>query len=132
MMLLERLAIAVMLAAAATAGGRSQSATQAAQANQDAQAAPIAQDAQAAQDAQPPKEDTPPAPPAPPADPAQLQLQKDTAHLLELVQDLKAEVDKAGSNTLSIEALRKADAIQKLAKDLKDRMKERQGTVSRP
>jgi hypothetical protein len=62
----------------------------------------------------------------------QLQLQKDTAHLLELVQDLKAEVDKAGSNTLSLEALRKADAIQKLAKDLKDRMKERQGTASKP
>ena len=52
--------------------------------------------------------------------------------MLELVQDLKAEVDKAGSNTLSLEALRKADAIQKLAKDLKDRMKERQGTTSKP
>jgi hypothetical protein len=129
MMLLERLAITVMLAAAATAGGRSQSA---AQADQDAQAAPIAQDTQDTQDAQPPKEDAKPAPPAPPTDPVQLQLQKDTAHMLELVQDLKAEVDKAGSNTLSLEALRKADAIQKLAKDLKDRMKERQGTASKP
>jgi hypothetical protein len=129
MMLLERLAITVMLAAAATAGGRSQSA---AQADQDAQAAPIAQDTQDTQDAQPPKEDAKPAPPAPPTDPVQLQLQKDTAHMLELVQDLKAEVDKAGSNTLSLEALRKADAIQKLAKDLKDRMNERQGTASKP
>jgi hypothetical protein len=129
MMLLERLAITVMLAAAATAGGRSQSA---AQAGQDAQAAPVAQDSQDTQDAQPPKEDAKPAPSAPPTDPVQLQLQKDTAHLLELVQDLKAEVDKAGSNTLSLEALRKADAIQKLAKDLKDRMKERQGTASKP
>jgi hypothetical protein len=129
MMLLERLAITVMLAAAATAGGRSQSA---APADQDAQAAPIAQDSQDAQDAQPLKEDAKPAPSAPPTDPVQLQLQKDTAHLLELVQDLKAEVDKAGSNTLSLEALRKADAIQKLAKDLKDRMKERQGTASKP
>src|ERR1700677_2736058 len=129
MMLLERLAITVMLAAAATAGGRSQSA---AQAGQDAQAALVAQDSQDTQDAQPPKEDAKPAPSAPPTDPVQLQLQKDTAHLLELVQDLKAEVDKAGSNTLSLEALRKADAIQKLAKDLKDRMKERQGTASKP
>ena len=108
MMLLERLAITVMLAAAATAGGRSQSAAQAAPADQNAQAAPIAQDAQDAQDAQPLKEDAKPAPSAPPTDPVQLQLQKDTAHLLELVQDLKAEVDKAGSNTLSLEALRKA------------------------
>jgi hypothetical protein len=124
MMLLERLAITVMLAAAVTAGGRSQSK---APADQDPQDPPIAQDSQ-----QTPKEEAPPAPPAPPPDPAQLQLQKDTAHLLELVQDLKVEVDKAGSNTLSIEALRKADAIQKLAKDLKDRMKERQGTASKP
>jgi hypothetical protein len=37
---------------------------------------------------------------------------------------LKAEVEKAGSNTLSLAALRKADEIQKLSKSLKERMKE--------
>jgi hypothetical protein len=117
MMLIERWAIAVILAAglAFTAGAPGQS-----------------------QDAQPAQDDTqpvpaPPAPPAPPADPAQQQLEKDTAELLQLVQDLKAEVDKAGSDTLSLAALRKADAIQKLAKSLKDRMKDRvQATVSKP
>jgi hypothetical protein len=123
MMLLERLAITVMLAAAATAGGPGQSAAQNAQDAQDAQPAAVVQDAE------PAKED---APSAPPTDPVQLQLQKDSAQLLQLVQDLKVEVDKAGSDTLSIAALRKADAIQKLAKDLKDRMKERQGTLSKP
>ena len=34
------------------------------------------------------------------------------------------DVEKAGANTLSLDALRKADEIQKLAKDLKERMKE--------
>jgi hypothetical protein len=67
---------------------------------------------------------TPTLPPAPPAEPAQTQLQKDSAELLRLVQELKAEVDKAGSDTLSLAALRKADAIQKLAKNLRDQMKE--------
>jgi hypothetical protein len=123
MMLLERWAIAVILGMglASTAGAPGQS---------------PAQDPQDVPQTQPAPEDAPPAPsppPAPPADPAQQQLQKDTAELLQLVQDLKVEVDKAGSDTLSLAALRKADEIQKLAKNLKERMKERvPGTVSKP
>ena len=70
----------------------------------------------------------PPAPP-PPGSPQEQQLQKDSAHLLQLVQELKVEVEKAGNNTLSLAALRKADEIQKLSKSLKERMKER-GLVS--
>jgi hypothetical protein len=35
------------------------------------------------------------------------------------------EVEKAGSNTLSLAALRKSDEIQRLAKNLKEKMKER-------
>ncbi len=59
--------------------------------------------------------------------------QKDTAELLRLVQELKAEVEKAGSNTLSLAALRKADEIQRLVKSLKERMKEEgQGFVNKP
>jgi hypothetical protein len=56
-------------------------------------------------------------------------LEKDSATLLQLVQELKAEVEKAGSNTLSLAALRKADEIQRLAKNLKEKMKE-QGQIS--
>jgi hypothetical protein len=66
----------------------------------------------------------PPAPPPPPGTPEEQQLRKDSDHLLQLVQELKAEVEKAGSNTLSLAALRKADEIQKLSKSLKERMKE--------
>jgi hypothetical protein len=67
--------------------------------------------------------------PATPAQAEQQQLEKDSATLLRLVQELKVEVEKAGSNTLSLAALRKADEIQRLAKDLKERMKE-QGQTS--
>jgi hypothetical protein len=65
--------------------------------------------------------------PEPPlsSDPVERQLQMDTAHLLQLTEELKAEVDKAGSNTLSLAALRKADEVQKLARELKERMKDR-------
>jgi hypothetical protein len=57
--------------------------------------------------------------------PEQQQLEKDTSRLLQLVQELKVEVDKAGKDTLSLAAIRKADEIQKLTKDLKERMRER-------
>jgi hypothetical protein len=62
----------------------------------------------------------------PAATPDQQQLEKDTAQLLHLVQELKVEVDKAGTDTLSLIAVRKADEIQKLAKNLKERMRERE------
>jgi hypothetical protein len=65
-----------------------------------------------------------PSPPATPAQAEQQQLEKDSTALLQLVQELKAEVEKAGSNTLSLAALRKADEIQRLAKNLKEKMKD--------
>jgi hypothetical protein len=78
----------------------------------------------------PPKPAAQPAAPPPPAAPvgnaAQQQLQKETATLLQLAQDLKAEIEKAGSNTLSLVALRKADEIQKLSKNLRQAMKEQE------
>ena len=49
----------------------------------------------------------------------------DTSHLLQLTEELKTELDKAGSNTLSLTAVRKADEVLKLAKALKERMKDR-------
>jgi outer membrane biosynthesis protein TonB len=88
----------------------------------------------------PPLEPRPPAPvesaapasppvkqPEPPlsSDPEERQLQIDTSHLLQLTEELKTELDKAGSNTLSLTAVRKADEVLKLAKALKERMKDR-------
>jgi hypothetical protein len=60
----------------------------------------------------------------PPATPEEQQLQNETTRLLQLVQELKVEVAKAGSNTLSLAAVRKADEVLKLSKDLKERMKD--------
>jgi hypothetical protein len=70
-----------------------------------------------------PQEEGPTLPPA--SDPAQRRMEKDTAELLRLVRELKAEVNKAGSNTLSVVAVHKADEIQRLAKSLKEQMRER-------
>jgi hypothetical protein len=59
----------------------------------------------------------------PPGSPQELELRRDSAHLLQLVQELKAELEKAGNDTLSLAAVRKADEIQKLSKSLKEKMK---------
>jgi hypothetical protein len=87
---------------------------------------------QAAQPA--PRAEEAPAPTLPPStDPVQRQMEKDTARLLQLVRELKAEVNKAGSNTLSLAAVQKADEIQRLVKSLKEQMRERgQVVVSKP
>ncbi len=53
----------------------------------------------------------------------QQQLKKDTEKLLELATELKQYVDKSNENTLSLEVIRKADQIEKLAKSVKDKMK---------
>jgi hypothetical protein len=54
---------------------------------------------------------------------------EEAERLVKLTEELKSEVDKAGSNTLSLAALRKADEIQRLAKALKEKMRD-QGTVT--
>lgn len=55
--------------------------------------------------------------------PQEQQLEKDSTRLLTLVRELKQEIAKAGADTLSLSALRKAEEIQKLSKDLKERLK---------
>ena len=50
------------------------------------------------------------------------QVSEETAKLLKLANDLKAEVDKAGKDTLSLNAIRKAEAIEKLAHNIKEKM----------
>ena len=48
------------------------------------------------------------------------QISEDSATLLKLATDLKAEVDKTTKDTLSIGVIRKADAIEKLAHAVKE------------
>lgn len=51
------------------------------------------------------------------------QIADDTAKLLKLVADLKAEVDKTSKDTLSLNIIRKADEIEHLAHNVKEKMK---------
>lgn len=53
----------------------------------------------------------------------QEEIKKDTEKLLELATELKQSVDKTDENTLSLEVIKKADQIEKLAKNVKDKMK---------
>ena len=51
------------------------------------------------------------------------QIADDSEKLLKLATELKSEVDKTNKDTLSIGVIRKADAIEKLAHDVKEKMK---------
>jgi hypothetical protein len=53
----------------------------------------------------------------------QQDLKKDTDKLLELATQLKQYVDKTNENTLSLEVIRKAEEIEKLAHSVKVKMK---------
>jgi len=53
----------------------------------------------------------------------QQDIQKDTDKLLELATELKQAVDKSDENTLSLDVIKKAEQIEKLAKQVKDKMK---------
>jgi hypothetical protein len=50
-------------------------------------------------------------------------LAADTAKLVELTNELKTEVDKASRDELSLDVVKKAAEIEKLAHDVKERMK---------
>jgi len=53
----------------------------------------------------------------------QKKLVDDTAKLVSLANALKAEVDKSNKDMMSIEVIRKADEIEKLARSVKEKMK---------
>jgi hypothetical protein len=53
----------------------------------------------------------------------QAQLRSDTEKLVSLTAELKQHVDKAGANILSMDVIKKAQEIQKLAKSVQDKMK---------
>ena len=51
------------------------------------------------------------------------QMNDDSAKLLKLATELKSEVDKSSKDTLSLEVVRKAEEIEKLAHGVKVKMK---------
>ncbi|HEX6495273.1 MAG TPA: hypothetical protein VF018_07320 [Acidobacteriaceae bacterium] len=53
----------------------------------------------------------------------QKQLEKDTDKLLSLAKELKEEVGKSNADTLSVDVVKKAAEIEKLAKSVKERMR---------
>jgi hypothetical protein len=64
-----------------------------------------------------------PAQPTLPTDPRKRQLTEDSARLLTLAIALKAEVDKTNKDTLSLNVIRRADEIEKLAHNVREKMK---------
>jgi hypothetical protein len=50
-------------------------------------------------------------------------LKNDTEKLLKLAVELKADVDKSNENLLSVDVVKKAEEIEKLAHSVKDKMK---------
>ncbi|MEO7029185.1 MAG: hypothetical protein ABI147_07250 [Acidobacteriaceae bacterium] len=53
----------------------------------------------------------------------QKKIMDETEKLLQLATELKAEVDKTTKDQMSLETIRKAEEIEKLAHDVKQRMK---------
>jgi hypothetical protein len=53
----------------------------------------------------------------------QQDLKKDTDKLLELATELKQYVDKTNENMLSVDVIKKAEEIEKLARNVKDKMR---------
>lgn len=53
----------------------------------------------------------------------QKQLVSDTQKLLALANELKEDVDKSNKDTLSLDVIKKADEIEKLAHSVKEKMK---------
>ena len=61
--------------------------------------------------------------PTTPLTPQQKQLADDTARLLTLANELKAELDKSSKDTLSLSVIKKAEQVEKLAHKVRDEMK---------
>jgi hypothetical protein len=58
------------------------------------------------------------------------QIADDSAKILELATELKKEVDKTDKDTLSINVIKKAEMIEKLAKGVREKMKLTAGGTS--
>ena len=57
----------------------------------------------------------------------QQDIREDTDKLFQLATELKAAVDKTNENLLSLDVVRKADEVEKLAKKVKEKMKDAVG-----
>src|ERR1044071_1163629 len=57
----------------------------------------------------------------------QQDIRDDTDKLFQLATELKAAVDKSNENLLSLDVVKKADEVEKLAKKVKEKMKEAVG-----
>jgi septin family protein len=57
----------------------------------------------------------------------QQDIRDDTDKLFQLATELKAAVDKSNENLLSLDVVRKADEVEKLAKKVKEKMKDAVG-----
>jgi nitric oxide reductase activation protein len=55
------------------------------------------------------------------------QISAESTRLLAMASELKAEVDKTNKDTLSIDVIRKADAIERLAKTVREKIKQSAG-----
>lgn len=51
-------------------------------------------------------------------------IKRDTDKLLQLATELKQYVDKTNENILSVEVIRKAEEVEKLARNIREKMKE--------
>ena len=60
----------------------------------------------------------------------QEEIRSDTQKLFQLATELKDAVDKTNENMLSLDVVKKADAVEKLAKKVKEKMRE--GTATPP
>ncbi len=54
----------------------------------------------------------------------QQDIRDDTEKLFQLASELKAAVDKSNEHVLSLDVVRKADEVEKLAKKVKEKMKD--------
>jgi hypothetical protein len=61
----------------------------------------------------------------------QQDIRDDTDKLFQLATELKAAVDKSNENLLSLDVVKKADEVEKLAKKVKEKMKEAVGPTPR-
>lgn len=61
----------------------------------------------------------------------QQDIREETDKLFQLATELKAAVDKTNENMLSLDVVRKAEEVEKLARKVKDKMKEAVGPPQR-
>ena len=91
---------------------------------------PAASAAQQTSASSPQSSDAKPKSAAAPLTPQQAQLQAQVDKLYQLAEDLKAAVAKSNKDTLSIDVIKKADAVEKAAKSLNDQMKNSSQTAN--